>query len=402
MICRGHLPLTFAGSKTQVGTDTKRFVQYFMKKGVKFTRSSVMNVCRSLHLAFKGMESEEIYDILMQQLLRAARKYDPFYSDKVGKVVEVLSRKRNKKTGTDGRPRQLFLVPKPVLTRWSSELSKKDFTIDDLNQYLNFDCVRFVRVLCRHGFLETSPNQSNAVCPDRQSARASAGQRIPHVRAYRRTAAWPPPAEYLSAGAIGFAYYLQMWFRYYLQQHIESAMSELEVREGTYSLDFNRHIEDRSADGLDATLLGSPVDHDGKWWTSQRITAGAEKPRLGGCDLSQMTLDWVAETEDPIFIDLSRQDRYLLYMYFEAELQVGADRRCFANIHAGNDAQGIGRGVHGCPLSIQQLARYDPDFCHPDGGCELPGGPRRSCMINLTVPAPAANLQRAQHYLEEY
>ncbi len=99
MICRGHLPLTFGGSKTttQVGTDTKRFVQYFMKKGVKFSRASVMLVCRSLHLAFKGMETEEIYDILMAQLLRAARKYDPFYSDKVGKVVTVLSQKKSKK-----------------------------------------------------------------------------------------------------------------------------------------------------------------------------------------------------------------------------------------------------------------------------------------------------------------
>ena len=72
-------------------------MQYFLPKGTKFSRTSVMNVCRSLHLAFKGMETEEIYDILMEQLLRAARKYDPFYSDKAGKVVEVINRKRRKK-----------------------------------------------------------------------------------------------------------------------------------------------------------------------------------------------------------------------------------------------------------------------------------------------------------------
>jgi hypothetical protein len=62
MICRGHLPLTFAGSKSasHVNTDTKRFVQYFLKKGVKFSRSPVMMVCRSPHLASKGMGTEEL------------------------------------------------------------------------------------------------------------------------------------------------------------------------------------------------------------------------------------------------------------------------------------------------------------------------------------------------------
>ena len=155
-----------------------------------------------------------------------------------------------------------------------------------------------MRVLCRRGFPETAPDQPDA------------------VRHYRRTATWPPPAAYLSSGAIGFAYYLQMWFRYYLQQHIESAMSELEVHEGTYSLDFHHHVEDRGDDGHSANPLGSPVDRDGKWWASQGNASGAAKSGFGGCDLSQMTLEWVAHTEDPISSDLSRQDRYLLYLVF--------------------------------------------------------------------------------------
>lgn len=36
------------------------------------------------------METEEKYDVLMEQFLRAAAKYDPHYSDKVKEVVEVI------------------------------------------------------------------------------------------------------------------------------------------------------------------------------------------------------------------------------------------------------------------------------------------------------------------------
>jgi len=274
----------------------QRFVQYFLPKGTKFSRTSVMNVCRSLHLAFKGMETEEIYDILMEQLLRAARKYDPFYSDKVGKVVEVINRKRRKKIPyAYGRPPLSFVLGEKFTI---GAPGKDEEIIGELNSYLDFDGTRFVRVLCRHGFLEAAPDQSDG------------------VRYYRRTAAWPPPAKYLAAGQIGFAYYLQMWFRYYLQQYIESAMSELEAREGTYSLDFHRHVQDRGDDGVCVNPLSAPVDKSGKWWTSQENTAGEQSARLGGCDLSEMNLDWVAHTEDPIFADLSREDRLLLYLVF--------------------------------------------------------------------------------------
>jgi hypothetical protein len=34
---------------------------------------------------------------------------------------------------------------------------------------------------------------------------------------------WPPPEKYLNSGPIGFTYYLQTWFRYYLQQYTEHA-----------------------------------------------------------------------------------------------------------------------------------------------------------------------------------
>ena len=80
-----------------------------------------------------------------------------------------------------------------------------------------------MRVLCRHGFLEPAPDQGDGV-----------------RRYQRKAAAWPPPAQYLEAGPVGFTYYLQMWFRYYLQSYIESSMSEIEAKEGMYSLTFSR------------------------------------------------------------------------------------------------------------------------------------------------------------------
>ena len=48
---------------------------------------------------------------------------------------------------------------------------------------------------------------------------------------------WPPPASFLTAGPVGFTYYLSKWFRYSLQQYVTNAMSELEAREGVYSLE---------------------------------------------------------------------------------------------------------------------------------------------------------------------
>jgi len=37
----------------------------------------VTKVVKHFHLAFKGMETEEIYDVLMEQLVAAINGYDP-------------------------------------------------------------------------------------------------------------------------------------------------------------------------------------------------------------------------------------------------------------------------------------------------------------------------------------
>ena len=104
---------------------------------------------RHLHLAFKGMETEEIYDVLMEQFLRAAAKYDPLYIRKVEKVVGVIKNALSKRPG---------------------------FRAADVDRHLEYSCHRYLRLLCRRGFLSVERQEGE--------------KRV----VYRRTGTWPPPA----------------------------------------------------------------------------------------------------------------------------------------------------------------------------------------------------------------
>jgi len=95
----------------------------------------------------------------------------------------------------------------------------EEITAPNLNAYLDFDSVRYLRLLCRRGFL----------VPVGEKGTKSGG--------YARSENWPPPASFFSSGPIGLTYYLQTWFRYYLAEWIDGRMSELEAREGVYSLE---------------------------------------------------------------------------------------------------------------------------------------------------------------------
>ena len=62
----------------------------------------------------------------MMHLVRAINQYDPTYTDKVKRVVEIIN----------------------------NGLSKRaQFTVADVNIYLDIDCGRYIRMLCRRGFL---------------------------------------------------------------------------------------------------------------------------------------------------------------------------------------------------------------------------------------------------------
>jgi len=79
-ICRGHVPIMGVGNQpARMNPDVRPFLLYFLPKGQKAVYQNLSKVVKQLHLAFKGMETEEIYDVLMEQLMGALKGYDPQY-----------------------------------------------------------------------------------------------------------------------------------------------------------------------------------------------------------------------------------------------------------------------------------------------------------------------------------
>jgi len=224
MIRQGHVPVTGVGPNPQfVNSDTKPFLKYFLPKGQALSRKNMQKVVKHFHLAFKGMETEEIYDVLMEQLVAAINGYDPCYKAKVKQVIEVIDR----------------------------ELSKrKQFRVIDVRRRLEFDCDKHVRLLCRRGFLEVVPG----------------GEGDPGGCFQRRV--WPPPMEFTEGhgDVIGLAYYLQKWFRFGLQDWITRRSRELEAKEGVYSLeDWNATRAGHDSYGIDSAELEQVVNSDGAY-----------------------------------------------------------------------------------------------------------------------------------------
>lgn len=133
MICRGHVPMIGRGdSDAPINRDIKPFLLYFLPKGSTLNWHTMNRIVKGFHLAFKGMETEEIYDILIAQMVATIKGYDPTYTDKVKRLVEVIQ----------------------------NELSKKpSLNFADVNGHLDFDCNRYIRLLGRLGFLSPAPQR---------------------------------------------------------------------------------------------------------------------------------------------------------------------------------------------------------------------------------------------------
>ena len=127
MICRGHVPVIGRGDQgAPINKDIKPFLLYFLPKGCALDWHTMNVIVKGFHLAFKGMETEEIYDILMEQLVATIKGYDPTYTDKVKLLVEAIEHGLSK---------------------------RKQFSFADVNRHLDFDCNRYIRLLGRLGFL---------------------------------------------------------------------------------------------------------------------------------------------------------------------------------------------------------------------------------------------------------
>ena len=126
MIRCGHVPVVGVGKeRNHISKDVVPFLIYFLPKGKKLDRVTAHGIVRHFHLAFKGMETEEMYDVLMEQLVCAIKQYDPNYTEKVKRIVEIIAHELSERTR---------------------------FTVADVTRHLEFDSDRYIRLLCRRGF----------------------------------------------------------------------------------------------------------------------------------------------------------------------------------------------------------------------------------------------------------
>lgn len=208
-------------------------------------------------------------------LVKAIQRWDPFYVDKVRQVSDVIDRHFHRG--------QLF-CSEPV----SAELG--------------YEAAGICRVLVRRGFLEKIPGEK----PGKPSV-------------FRRMKGnWPPPDSLFAQGPVGLPYFVSSWFGYYLQQHITGEMSRIETAEDMMQLDGLRaggglEGEDLLADTVPSSE-GQIMSRSGYAWLADTGLVDAD------LDLGQMNLEWVQKTGDPLFSELSRQERLLLYLIYARDM----------------------------------------------------------------------------------
>lgn len=284
MIVRGHLP----SLKTPAGKDASKMLSTLVTRGEPSNRENLLKACRTLHLAFKQMSSDDIYDTLVMCLMRAIRKYDPHYTSKVRVLCEAV----------DARfPRK----------RRSTE---PEFSEPEVSAALGTDSLSHIRMLVRRGHL------------------ASVAGPKKKVVGYRRTKNWPPDESFFNSGPVGFVYFLPLYFRYYLHEYISNAMGDLEAQEHVLQLDHRFGAggpDDSDRDLGTPHSEGAYVDTEGNSWAAD---VGLMSMPL---DISRMDDAWVKSTNDKLFRKLTRDERYLLYLHFVKELtwvQIGAAFDC--------------------------------------------------------------------------
>jgi hypothetical protein len=278
MIIRGHVP----PMRSPAGKDSVKFLKTLMFKGSEKNpgRLTLLQVCRTLHLAFKQQSTDDIYDSLVLCLIRAVKKYDPYYTDKVkeicGEIHERCGRKR--KQG-----------------------DKPEFSADDIRQQVSFDPTGCLRMLVRRHYL------------------ASVAGPKKKVVGYRRAADWPPPPAFFESGPVGFVYFLPLYFRYYLHEYISRSMGDLESTEHVLQLDHRCGSGEFGAGSTKDLVTphadGNFVDADGSTWAADLTLVGHP------LDISQMSLRWVKSTNDKLFRKLTTRERHILYLVYHEEMR---------------------------------------------------------------------------------
>jgi hypothetical protein len=275
MICRGHLPRYGNG----INKDAREFLQLLVPKGTPVNRNTLSFACKHLHLAFKGHEPVEIYNVLATVLLKVIHKYDPNYVQKVRQAVAVINRSRT-----------------------------PHFTVFQINERLTFDARFIIRMLEKKGFVEKVEDTSDP--------RAK--------KKYRKVEDnWPPPQSLFESGPIGLAYHVAKRFRYALKQYIVHEMEQIEAKEELLQLEHRytgawNYSDPGSEMDIHEKPLYSPEsdyrDRTGKPWAADTNLSKAQ------FDISRMTLEWVQETQDHLFADLAPSERMLLRLVYACEM----------------------------------------------------------------------------------
>jgi hypothetical protein len=269
MILSGTLPMI----GERVNEDAKQMLRMFLPAGVKPTGFVLAKTARTLYLAFKGQDTEEVYNVLVGCLIKALGKYDPNYVAKVKKAAGAVD----------------SLISPRV----------KMVTAKQISEVAGFNCTRICRMLVRRGHLQriTKENQKTK---------------------YFQKDNWPPAPELLNGKPIGVPYFVSGYFRRYLQQYITEQMKSLEARSVTMQLEplqqHRWHDQKISREPLLPSAEGNIVEPNGKRWMADTQLMNREH------DLPDMNLGWVTDCNDPLFSGLERRERLFLYQHYAKEM----------------------------------------------------------------------------------
>jgi hypothetical protein len=276
---------------TRAGDDAAKTLKNLLPRGAAADQAALSKVCRTLHLAFKSLTTDEVYDVMALCFLRACHRYDPCYQDKVKQVCEVLN----------GKTQQ--------------------FTPDDITALVGFDVTRHLRLLVGKGYLVAVLNKQRK------------------VSGYRLSKTWPPQPSFFESGPIGFVYFGPRWFRFYVIEYMEKVMAQIETKQGMLQLGDSGHGHLRShnsrpfsnqgdfnyaSDAIPHTD-GNYIDQNGRSWAADMSLMKHQ------VDLSEMTDHWVKGTRDRLFRNMTVAERSILQMVFLKEfnwVQIAAMLDC--------------------------------------------------------------------------
>lgn len=279
MIVRGHLPPV----NSSAGTEAIKFLN-LLSPGSKTEKSSSAygEICRTLHLAFKQSTTDDIYDSLLMCLMRAVKKYDPRYVEKLKKVCEAIDVK------CKGKQRRIGTTP--------------EFSAQDIATKVDMDVNSYLRKLVKRGHLRSIADNKKKVIGYRREPKA-----------------WPPSPVLFKSGPVGFTYAVQTYFRFYLHEYITRQMHSIESKEGMLQLD-HRSPGDPSWESMSDAgtphAEGSFTDTDGQSWAAD--TRLMHLP----LDISIMDDAWVDHTDDKLFRKLEKAERNMLYLIYVKEYSV--------------------------------------------------------------------------------